>query len=158
MKFRYTKFTDHPAPGQSITILRPIIPVGLRSRGKTVPGYSVMIDSGADDCLFHAEIGEALGIDMNSGIERSYSGVGFGELKGRRHPVEIQIGGYWLTCDVTFCHGMVRDHPAFPGMKQGLRYGILGQRGFFDQFKVIFDYIGEEIELRPGNPSLLSLS
>lgn len=95
---------------------------------------------------------------MNSGTEKSYSGIGFGELKGRRHIVEIQIGGYWVSCEVTFCHGMTREHPTFHGMKQGLRYGILGQYGFFDKFKVIFDYVGEEIELRPRDPRLLNPS
>jgi len=108
-----------------------------------------MIDSGADDCIFHAEVGEALGIDVRKGEEKSYSGIGFGELKGYRHTIEIEVGGLWVPCEVTFCYGMVREHPALPNMKQGLRYGILGQRGFFDKFKVIFDYVAEEIELRP---------
>ncbi len=30
-------------------------------------------------------------------------------------------------------------------------YGILGQKGFFNLFKVIFDYTGEDIELREKN-------
>lgn len=151
MKFPYTKYKDNLVSGQSVTILRPVIPIGLRYKGKVFQRYSVMIDSGADDCIFHAEIGEALGIDMQAGLEKSYSGIGFGELKGRRHTVDVEVGGHWVACEVSFCYGMVRDHPEFPEKKQGLRYGILGQNGFFDKFKVLFDYVGAEIELRPRN-------
>ncbi|MBI5400829.1 MAG: hypothetical protein HZB12_01805 [Candidatus Yonathbacteria bacterium] len=54
MKFRYAKY------GQT---LRPVIPVKLRN-GDNEIGYEVLVDSGADMCLFDAEIGEAIGIDI----------------------------------------------------------------------------------------------
>jgi hypothetical protein len=135
-----------------------VISIGVRCKENVVPGYSVLIDSGADDCIFHAEIADVLGIDFDAGPTKNYSGIGFGDLEGRRHTVEIQLGGYWLRCEVTFCRGMTRQHPNFPQLTQGLRYGILGQYGFFDKFKVMFDYAGEEIELRPRDRNLLNLS
>ena len=157
MKFPYTKFQDHPSPRHTVTILRPVIPVGIRCRGKTLPGlYNVLIDSGADDCIFHAEVGEAVGIDVKVGPAKTYGGVGFGELTGYLHAVEIQVGGQWVECRVAFAYGMRRPHPTFPWMGQGLRYGILGQEGFFDKFKVIFDYSAEEIELRPKTTTIMS--
>ena len=92
MKFPYTKFQDHPSPKHTVTILRPVIPVGLRYKGKTLPGlYNVLIDSGADDCIFHAEVGEAIGIEVKTSPAKTYGGVGFGELTGYLHIVEGPI-------------------------------------------------------------------
>lgn len=157
MKFPYTKFRDHLSPQYAVTVLRPIVPIGIRYRGRALPAlYSALIDSGADDCLFHAEVGEAIGIEVKNGPVKTYGGIGFGELIGHIHTVEIQVGGYWVECQAAFAYGMLRDHPSLPGMRQGLRYGVLGQAGFFDKFKVIFDFAAEEIELRPKSSTTLT--
>ena len=67
MKFSYWKF---PLPQKSkffgSSILRPIIPVQISFGGRSLK-YDVLIDSGADFCIFDAEIGEYLGIDIRSG-------------------------------------------------------------------------------------------
>ena len=41
---------------------------------------------------------------------------------------------------------------------EGLSYGVVGQEGFFDKFKVIFDYPHEEVELRPLNSAFFTQS
>lgn len=159
MKFPYTKFREHLFSGELTTILRPVLPLGVRYKGRLLPAlYAALLDSGADDCIFHAEIGEALGMDVRSGAAKTYGGVGFGELAGYLHQIEIQIGGHWVACEVALTYGMLRDHPGLPGKKQGFRYGILGQRSFFEQFKVIFDFSAEEIELRPKSSTILKLN
>jgi len=45
MKFRYKKYGP--------SILRPIIPIEIVYKDKSVP-YEVLIDSGADFCIFDA--------------------------------------------------------------------------------------------------------
>ena len=60
MKFSYKKY------GQ---VLRPVIPIQLKS-GSEVIGYEVLVDSGADLCIFSAEIGELLGQPINDTGDR----------------------------------------------------------------------------------------
>lgn len=60
MKFRYKKY----APGT----LRPVIPFEIVYRDIVVP-YEVLVDSGADICIFDAQIAEILGINLE--VERS---------------------------------------------------------------------------------------
>lgn len=58
MKFKYKKY------GQ---ILRPVIEIRIKNLDASVR-YEVLVDSGADICLFSAQIGEAIGIDIEKGI------------------------------------------------------------------------------------------
>jgi hypothetical protein len=128
-----------------------VIPVGLRYHDNVFPGrYFALLDSGADNCVFHAEVAQQLEIDVTSGEEKVFGGMGFGKVVGYFHDVDISVGGVWVpSCRVTFSYELLRDSPTYPGQKEGLHYGILGQEGFFDKFKVIFDRAAEDIELRP---------
>lgn len=66
MKFRYKKY----GPG----IVRPVIPVDL-SFGERAVSYEALIDSGADLCIFPAEIGELLGIQVERGRSETVAGI-----------------------------------------------------------------------------------
>ena len=46
MKFPYVKYNG---------IVRPVIPIKLKNQNQEI-GYDVLVDSGADICLFDAEI------------------------------------------------------------------------------------------------------
>lgn len=85
MKFRYKKY----GPG----ILRPVIPIEVAYKDRAV-SYEVLVDSGADFCIFDAQIGEILDLDVTSGEKREVWGVtGAGEFY-YVHPVTIKIGGW----------------------------------------------------------------
>ena len=79
-----------------------------------------------------------MGIDVESGKEAKFGGVGGAGMHAYFHTIKVQVGDY--SYDL-YC-GFSRDIPA-----DG--YGILGQVGFFDHFKVIFDNQAEEIEVMP---------
>lgn len=129
MKFRYKKF----APD----VLRPIIPVQLE-HGARVLLYEVLVDSGADCCVFDAEIGEALGLDVESGDRGEVSGL-TGEPEHQYfHEITLRVGGHPHRARVGFLRNIGR-----------YGHGIVGQRGFFDRYVVIFDLLKEEIEVRP---------
>ena len=66
MKFRYARYGS---------TLRPVIPVKIKYGGNEI-GYEVLVDSGADLCLFDEEIGQALGIDVRKGKAHEVFGVG----------------------------------------------------------------------------------
>lgn len=138
MKFQYRKLL---LPKRSDyfgwSILKPIIQVGVLANGKEL-NYAALIDSGADFCIFDAEIGEYLGLDVKSGRLVEFGGIqDRGGAEAFLHSVGLNIGGYNYQTNVGFSRDIA---------KHG--FGILGQKGFFDMFAVKFDLSKEEIELK----------
>lgn len=129
MKFRYKKYGPN--------ILRPVIPIEIIYKEKSVP-YEVLIDSGADFCIFDAQIGEILGIPVEEGEKFEVAGITGEKEPIYFHDVKIKVGGWDYNIKTAFLR------------KVGpYGYGVVGQRGFFDNLIVKFDLIKEEIELKP---------
>lgn len=129
MKFKYKRYSPE--------IIRPVIPIGVAYRGRSI-GYEVLVDSGADACIFDAQIGEVLGIDITSGERQGVGGItGVTEFY-YIHPVTIIVGGWSYDIKAGFLPNIAR-----------LGHGVVGQAGFFENFIVKFDYAKEEIELKP---------
>ncbi len=126
MKFGYKKFGD--------SIFRPVMPVEVSFNGIPI-NYEVLVDSGADNCVFDRGIGEIIGIIIESGILRATTGISGHSVKTYRHTVTLGVGGWEHTADVDFAD------------LGSLGHGVVGQIGFFNQFKVKFDYQKKEIEL-----------
>ncbi len=139
MKFEYFKFSlTKSSELFGNVILKPIIPVKVSFAGKSLR-YATLIDSGADFCIFDAEVGEYLGIDIRSGKKETFGGIQ--EKSGAEafiHDIGINVGGGDYKIKVGFSWDIA---------KYG--YGILGQKGFFDIFVVKFDLLKSEIELFP---------
>lgn len=107
-------------------ILRPIIPITLRSKDSEL-GYFALIDSGADACIFPAELAEALNLNERDGTPRELTGVVQGQTRVYfTHTIEIEVGTHIYTTTVGFMKDFSR-----------LGYGLLGQHGFFDQFSSV---------------------
>ncbi|MFY9463212.1 MAG: retropepsin-like aspartic protease [Candidatus Sungiibacteriota bacterium] len=128
MKFKYKKY----GPG----FLRPVIVIEISYQGRTVP-YEVLVDSGADFCIFDAQIGELLGLDVVSGKPHTVGGITGAVETYYVHAVTLKVGGWHYAAKVGFLPNIAR-----------LGYGVVGQKGFFDLFVVKFDLIKEEIELK----------
>lgn len=128
MKFKYKKY----GPG----ILRPVVPIQIEYQNCSV-NYEVLIDSGADFCIFDAQIGEILGIVITAGEKREVWGITGGSELYYIHPVTIKVGGWAYKIKAGFLPNIAR-----------LGYGVVGQKGFFDIFIVKFDLLKEEIELK----------
>jgi hypothetical protein len=131
MKFPYKKY--------STQILRPVIPITLKNGSESIR-YEVLVDSGADICLFDAEIGELLGLEVLTGEKSTVGGVAGQTSEFYIHPIELEIGGLSFFIKAGF----------LPDVTQGFRYGVVGQQGFFDHFVVSFDLAREEIDLQPN--------
>lgn len=87
-----------------------------------------LVDSGADRCLFHASIGEALGIEVQKGIEVPFGGVIGGSI-GRiyYHNVRLSVAGELIEITAGFSYELSFQ-------------ALLGRNGFFDNFIVTFDH------------------
>jgi hypothetical protein len=96
-----------------------------------------LIDSGADYCVFHAEIGEQIGLQIESGKRLAFFGSSGQEQSAFFHEIKLEVGGHEISCFAGFSREL-----------QSLPYGILGQEGFFDNFKIVFDYRKDKIELQ----------
>ncbi len=128
MKFKYKKY------GQGF--LRPVVPLLVKNKDYATY-YEVLIDSGADVCIFGSDIAEILGIDLFSGHKGIVMGVTGEKEDCYVHDIEIEIGGHNLKIPVCFLLKMSDSG-----------HGIVGQIGFFDNFIVKFDLLKEEIELK----------
>ncbi len=136
MKFKYKKFITSRG-----IILRPVIPVKLKSASENFD-YEVLVDSGADICIFHSEIGELLNLNVLKGKPYEVFGVGGKASIYYLHKIMIEIGGRSHEIEAGFM-------PSVSGYT--MRHGIVGQKGFFDKFVVKFDLVKEEVELKQRN-------
>lgn len=88
------------------------------------------LDTGASQCIFRREVGEGLGLDVESG-ERSQIGTVMGSFTAYGHEVRIEAGGIELDTIVYFAAHF--DMPR----------NVLGRRGWMDRLKLgIVDYDG----------------
>jgi hypothetical protein len=92
MKFQYARFGK---------ILRPVMPIKVKYGDKKID-YQVLVDSGADMCLFHSEMGEALGLNIKSGEMKEVFGVGGKVSVFYLHKINIEVGGWPYEIEVGF--------------------------------------------------------
>jgi hypothetical protein len=95
----------------------------------TTPWYEAIVDSGADVCVFDASIAKRLGIKLEE------SGADEMAVLGRRGPgypqeLKIIVGSHSFQTTVLF----FEDLPLA---------GLLGRKGFFDNFTITFDHSTE---------------
>jgi len=133
MKFDYKRYSP--------SIVRPVIEIKLKSNSNILR-YEVLVDSGADFCIFSSEAGEALGLNIKKGKMREVFGVGGKVSLYYLHKVNIEVGGWMYEIEAGFM-------PDVAG--KIMRYGLVGQKGFFENFIVKFDLLKEEIDLKTRN-------
>ena len=141
LKYDYRKFPSEPSKAfpRRFSASRPVIPIQL-IRGEKRVKHLALIDSGADVCIFHAEIGEIIGITVESGKLLHFRGITGEQLTAYFHDIKIEVGGYEFDCYA----GFSRDLSNMP-------YGIMRQLGFFSLFNVLLDYNKGRVELKLKN-------
>lgn len=129
MKFKYKRYGS---------IIRPVIEITLKNQDKSIR-YEVLVDSGADLCIFDEEIGNYLEIDVRKGKPREVFGVGGKYSIFYVHPITIEVGGWPFEINAGFMPGVAG---------RVMPYGLVGQNGFFENFIVKLDLLKEEIEVK----------
>ncbi len=116
-------------------ILRPIIQVRFHYRQIFVIDEA-LIDSGADWCIFDAGLLEILKLPVAR--KATFQGIGREKLTGFKSKVSLVVADKDLEIDVIFS----KDLGPFS-------YGVLGQKGFFDNFRVCFDKQNKIVDVEP---------
>jgi len=109
---------------------RPFLIVKLRNRQNELNCLAI-VDSGADHCVFPRSFMQPLGLDALTAPVDMTSGVGSNSVPTHYCNVTIDLG--------------VTNFQVYPGFTAGMDQhglGLLGQQGFFDKFKITFDYVG----------------
>lgn len=126
MDFPYSSFRTRNDP--TYLNRRPLLDVRL-AVGSRFQDVAALVDSGADRCLFHSDIGRILGLDIESGAPYEFEGVVAGSVqKGYIHRIHLvvkRLSG--IDLDVVFADCAQ------------VGTGVLGQAGFFEQYRVNFD-------------------
>jgi hypothetical protein len=130
MKFKYdTRFT-----GNGFEMV-PRVPMLFRNpkNGMEIPVFC-LVDSGASEILLNIEIAKALGIQVEKGKKKLYGGIG-GVMDGYQHKIKMRMMSdtheFEVSCGV---------------LNLPLYDGLLGQNGFFDNYKVIFEKYKKRFE------------
>lgn len=136
MKFPYVKQPNLARPLEP-WFARPIIPVCISYKNKSL-NISALIDSGADFCLFNVEIGRQIGIQIEKGKPFKFFGIEGSFINAYIHQIELQIIGieHSITIPVAFTDS------------RGV-FAVLGQEGFFDNFRIKFERDHNTIEITP---------
>lgn len=127
---------DNKLDSKKSSFLRPVVDLTLPTPDGGQIGYSAIIDSGADYCLFHGDIGEQLGLEVKKGKALSFYGTGGRKQTAYFHEITFFIEGEAITSTVGFSYGI-----------GSISVGLLGQNGFFDTFKIEFDLKHQTISL-----------
>lgn len=117
---------------------RPLIPVVLKHDDKEIRVLS-LLDSGADFNVFHADIASILGIDLRKLKEVSFGGIkqDLNKCKGYLAAIELGTGNEFFDSAAIFSSDISDSG-----------YGILGQSGFFDHFRITIDFKTDNIYLK----------
>jgi hypothetical protein len=106
----------------------PILHVQVgRSTYLTSP-FEAIVDSGAFDCLFHADIARAVGIsDITTGALKMSGGVvGGAQMPTYGHDIRLSVGSDNFRIEAYFAEQLPIA-------------ALLGRNGFFDKYVVTFD-------------------
>jgi hypothetical protein len=142
MKIKYTpSFFDDYAEVEYSPRLPVVFTNPKTNREVTLFG---LVDSGAAETILHARLARLFGInDITAGEKVVYGGVG-GLVEGYRHALNVRVAGDRNAYDITCAFAPIADVDC-----------LLGQRGFFENYKVVFEKYHNQFEIiaqRKGRP------
>jgi len=140
MNIKYRKLLDKTRP-EGYTFY-PLLRIFLRQQ-VNMQYVLALVDSGAADCVFPASVAELLRIDIRSGQRQTFHGFDLSLVQGYVHRVQVQVAGFthWMAIDAVFLES--------EGMS------ILGQRGFFEHYQVIFERWARQFEINTRTDAMI---
>ncbi len=120
-------------------VYKPILPVILnfQKTHRITNQIPALVDSGADVCFCHEDIANWLGsMDQKTKEHKEFTTANNEKFIAYKENISILVCGKQYDCPFYISKELPRQTPI-----------ILGQLGFFDHFKVIFDLANKEIEI-----------
>lgn len=117
-------------------LLKPIVPIYLFHE-KSFIRLEALIDSGADFSVFHSEVADVLRIPWNKGTPNNFVGITGATGLVYFHTLKLKIGDSTKLISCGFSEDLSEES-----------YCILGQEGFFENFKVNFNLHSESIDIK----------
>lgn len=108
-------------------VRRPVLSLALQNGTNRLSCYAI-VDSGADHCVFPRSFMQPLGLDPLAAPVDMTSGVGSTNVPTHFANVTLDFGVTQFSVYAGFTTGM-----------DALGMGLLGQAGFFERFKIVFD-------------------
>lgn len=133
MKFPYRKYISKASAEYPLVKLLLINP----KTQQVFSEYVALVDSGASSCVFHGIIGEQIGVDVRSGDKKPFKGVVDKSGAQFIHPITLVLGGHSISLEAGFSYDLT------------MPFGLLGQDGFFNRFRICFDKSKGEFEITP---------
>ena len=134
LRFPYKKYPDPQSRDGFFYVAT--VPVNIALPAKNSPRskrFDAIIDSGASQCIFHASIGRAIGLEIEKGQLVNTNSIQ-GPTGIYLHDISLYAPG-----------GIVS---AYAGFSDALPIaGLLGMAGFFEYFEITFDPIAMSVEL-----------
>ncbi len=96
--------------------------------------FEAAIDSGAGRCIFHSDIGKAIGLDVEKGQSQETVGVTGKPSKLYVHDISLYVPGGAIAIRAGFTDSLPIA-------------GLLGMTGFFDHFRISFNPAAKQCEL-----------
>lgn len=132
MKFDYIRIKDDYLPGGEAYL--PLLDVNL---GPNKLPIKCLLDSGSPVCIIHSPLAVAAGIIPADGESSSLLGIGGEKVTGYYQQAEISVYGNDQTIPVFFTADLRTP------------YCLLGQIGFFEKFRVVFELMKQRFEVTP---------
>ena len=105
--------------------LYPIIPLLVGFGNDWVP-INALVDSGANLCIFNADVGRALGIEIEKGEKLILSGIA-GKITSFVHKIKLNIEGEEMEVEAAFTDELA------------VSINLLGRKDLFERFSITFD-------------------
>lgn len=112
-----------------------LLPITLRS-GEHRADLEAQIDTGASCCIFRRDLGESLGLDMESGFRQEINTV-TGSFTTYGHTVTVSVLGLDFEAVVYFAAA------------EGFTRNVLGRSGWLDRVRLGIVYPNSEVYLSP---------
>ena len=135
MKYRYVKLPG--ASPQRPWSSRPLLPVRLYGPSGSIPVHA-LVDSGADRALFHESLGQEIGLDVRAGAVEDFVGIEGKRVPVYLHPIRCSVDG--IPGEIALVAGFTPSEGVF---------ALLGQEGFFDEFRILFERSRGMFEVAP---------
>lgn len=134
MKFNYTLIQDKFLPGKKTYLA--LLDINL---GENKLPVKCLIDSGSPISIIHSPLAVAAGVTPIDGKKGILLGIGGEPIKGYFHKITFSIYG----SNPTLCTVFLTAELKVP-------YCLLGQIGFFENYKVVFNLRKKFFEILPA--------